>query len=219
MKNYGVIIHPEDFKDLLDMSADECGHIVQNMIKTFNGDSGVPFADRYLTRVSNDLCGRVLRDKELSERQSRNGKKGGASEGHPNYNQGENKSKLSESLPKVKPKLSQSLPKVDPKLNPNTNTNTNTNKNIYGVCQNVFLTDEEHKKVIDLGLGELIDELSLYISSKGAKYKNHYSTILAWDRRRQKEHKPTLVKPNQFTAGVERKEIDISELEKRLIKN
>ena len=172
--NHGIIIHPEDFNDLKSMSAEECGHIIQNMIKTFHGESVVPFTDRYLTRVSNDMCGRVLRDKEMSERQSRNGSKGGAKEGHPNYN---------------KPKLSQSLPKVKPKLNPNTNTNTNTNinKRLYGECQNVKLTEDEYNKLVEKNYIGLIDELSLYIASKGDKYKSHYATILQWAKKREKE--------------------------------
>ena len=205
MKDEFVIIHSEDFGEILHkMSDDEVGKIIKNMIRVFMGENVENYNDRYLDLMTSKLCGRVIREKEISEKRSKYGALGGSiSKPKANAKQNESKSKA----------------KAKQTVSSNTNTNTNTNKNIYGVCQNVFLTDEEHKKVIDLGLGELIDELSLYISSKGAKYKNHYSTILAWDRRRQKEHKPTLVKPNQFTAGVERKEIDFSELEKRLIKN
>lgn len=208
--NHGIIIHPEDFNDLKSMSAEECGHIIQNMIKTFHGESVVPFADRYLTRVSNDMCGRVLRDKEMSERQSRNGSKGGAKEGHPNYN---------------KPKLSQSLPKVKPKLNPNTNTNTNTNTNInkrlYGECQNVKLTEDEYNKLVDKNYTGLIDELSLYIASKGDKYKSHYATILQWAKKREKETLGTIpFKPKEKPyQQMMKSTYDMDALEKKLIKN
>ena len=206
--NHGIIIHPEDFNDLKSMSAEECGHIIQNMIKTFHGESVVPFADRYLTRVSNDMCGRVLRDKEMSERQSRNGSKGGAKEGHPNYN---------------KPKLSQSLPKVKPKLNPNTNTNTNTNinKRLYGECQNVKLTEDEYNKLVEKNYTGLIDELSLYIASKGDKYKSHYATILQWAKKREKETPGTIpFKPKEKPyQQMMKSTYDMDVLEKKLIKN
>ena len=208
--NHGIIIHPEDFNDLKSMSAEECGHIIQNMIKTFHGESVVPFADRYLTRVSNDMCGRVIRDKEMSERQSRNGSKGGAKEGHPNYN---------------KPKLSQSLPKVKPKLNPNTNTNTNTNTNInkrlYGECQNVKLTEDEYNKLVEKNYTGLIDELSLYIASKGDKYKSHYATILQWAKKREKETLGTIpFKPKEKPyQQMMKSTYDMDALEKKLIKN
>ena len=206
--NHGIIIHPEDFNDLKSMSAEECGHIIQNMIKTFHGESVVPFADRYLTRVSNDMCGRVLRDKEMSERQSRNGSKGGAKEGHPNYN---------------KPKLSQSLPKVKPKLNPNTNTNTNTNinKRLYGECQNVKLTEDEYNKLVEKNYTGLIDELSLYIASKGDKYKSHYATILQWAKKREKETLGTIpFKPKEKPyQQMMKSTYDMDALEKKLIKN
>ena len=204
--NHGIIIHPEDFNDLKSMSAEECGHIIQNMIKTFHGESVVPFADRYLTRVSNDMCGRVIRDKEMSERQSRNGSKGGAKEGHPNYN---------------KPKLSQSLPKVKPKLNPNTNTNTNINKRLYGECQNVKLTEDEYNKLVEKNYTGLIDELSLYIASKGDKYKSHYATILQWAKKREKETLGTIpFKPKEKPyQQMMKSTYDMDALEKKLIKN
>lgn len=76
--------------------------------------------------------------------------------------------------------------------------------------ENVLLTDEEHTKIVSAGYTELIDELSLYIDSKGAKYKSHYSTILAWARRREKENKNKVVQfsgdnaKNQFNRFTQR---------------
>ena len=207
---HGVIIHPEEMGELLNMKPEECGNIVQNMIRTFEGEEVKKFDDRYMDFVSSTMCGRVLRDKEMSERQSRNGSKGGAKEGHPNYN---------------KPKLSQSLPKVKPKLNPNTNTNTNTNTNkkTYGECANVFLTDEEYSKVKDKGLTDLIEELSLYIASKGDKYKNHYAVICQWANRRKKEGQVNSMSGtnarNQFNRFEQRSDYDFDALERKLIKN
>ncbi len=52
------------------------------------------------------------------------------------------------------------------------------------------MTKEEHQKLIALfgeaGTKDRIENLSLYIASKGDKYKNHYATILAWDKRDKK---------------------------------
>ena len=92
-----------------------------------------------------------------------------------------------------------------------------SNKDIYGEAQNVLLSSEEYEKIKEKGLTELIDELSLYMASKHKTYADHYMTILAWGRRREKE-KP-VSKPNQFTEGVQKSSYDMSELEKKLIKN
>ena len=60
----------------------------------------------------------------------------------------------------------------------------------------VFLTDIEYQKLIEeLGeplTKEIIKDLSLYIQSKGKKYKSHYATILTWHRKDLKEGKNRL---------------------------
>ena len=52
------------------------------------------------------------------------------------------------------------------------------------------ITKDEHQKLIEkfgeAGARDRIENLSLYIASKGDKYKNHYATILAWDKRDKK---------------------------------
>ena len=205
--NHGIIIHPEDFSDLLSMSAEEAGHIIQNVIKTFNDQTHdiVPFSDRYLTRVSNDMCGRVVRDKELSERQRNRALGNKNATKTPNERQ-----KNATKTPNKRPNT---------KTNTNTNTNTNINKKTYGECANVYLTDEEYAKIKNDGLTGLIEELSLYIASKGDKYRSHYAVIRQWANRRKKEQDEKVVRPNQFTGGVQSRDIDFSDLEKRLIKN
>lgn len=60
-------------------------------------------------------------------------------------------------------------------------------KKKYGELKNVELADEEYEKLAQ-GYGaaeadKYIDRLSLYIASKGDKYKSHYATILAWLRK------------------------------------
>ena len=61
--------------------------------------------------------------------------------------------------------------------------------NIYGEFNNVLLSDDDYKKLIDKfgekGTKERIEDLSKGIASKGYKYKNHYATILNWDRRKE----------------------------------
>lgn len=69
--------------------------------------------------------------------------------------------------------------------------NSNNKKCAYGEFQNVLLTDEEYFKLKNKfsDVDSKIEALSLYIASKGGKYKNHYATILAWDRK-EKKNKP-----------------------------
>ena len=215
-KNYGIIVHPEDFEDFLsNMTDEEAGAIIKNMIRTFLGEEGIQtFDDRFMSSTSRKMCGRVARDKELSEIKSRVGKMGGAPIGNENAKttkkQAENNQKTSREQAKTTP-------------NTNTNTNTNINKKQYGECANVLLTEEEYQKIVSAGYTELIDELSLYIDSKGAKYKSHYSTILSWARRREKESKVVPMSgpdaKNQFNRFSQRTDYDFEALEKKLIKN
>lgn len=213
MKKYGVIIHPEDIAELLRMNNDERGKVVGNMLRTFSGEQIERFDDRYLDFVSTTLCGRVTRDKELSETKSRVGRMGGAPEGNQNAK-----------TTKEQPKNKQKTTKGQAKTTPNTNTNTNTNiKDIYGEAQNVLLTKEEYEKIKAKGLTELIEELSLYMASKKKTYADHYMTILAWGRRREKENKVVSMSgqdaKNQFNRFKQRDDYDIAELERKLIKN
>ena len=62
-------------------------------------------------------------------------------------------------------------------------------KKTYGEFNNVKLTDEDYKKLKEKfpDYEDKIEALSIGIDSKGYKYKNHYSTILNWDRRDKKE--------------------------------
>lgn len=66
-------------------------------------------------------------------------------------------------------------------------------KHRYGEYNNVLLTDEELSKLKTKfpDWENRIENLSLYIESKGAKYKSHYATILAWDRRDTEQRQKT----------------------------
>ena len=55
---------------------------------------------------------------------------------------------------------------------------------IYGVFQNVYMSCEEHEKLVaqygKKQAEDLIDNLSAKMRSKGYKFNDHYATILAW---------------------------------------
>lgn len=75
--------------------------------------------------------------------------------------------------------------------------NGNNDKNVKKEYMDaVFLTQIEYEKLIkELGeplVKEMIKDLSLYIQSKGKKYKSHYATILTWHRKDLKEGKNRL---------------------------
>jgi hypothetical protein len=76
-------------------------------------------------------------------------------------------------------------------------------KDIYGIFQNVLLTKEEHQKLINQfgedSTKELIETLSRGIESKGYKYKNHYATILTWDRN-EKKRNPQPSRESRYTV-------------------
>lgn len=74
---------------------------------------------------------------------------------------------------------------------------------LLGEFNNIQLTNEEYNKLLEkfseTVVKEKIEELSSGIASKGYKYKNHYATILSWDRMRkdrqpQKENTQTRYK-------------------------
>ena len=210
-KNYGVIVHRDDFEDfLVNMNDQEAGAILKNMLNTFLGEDAkvTAFGERYMDSTSKKLCARVIYDKEKSEQNSANGAKGGGQIGNSNAKRAKNERKTSEGRAKT-----------NLNINNNNNINIKDNKRPYGECANVLLSDDEYKKIVDQGLTNLIDELSFYIASKGDKYKSHYAVIRQWANRREKEKGATIIKPNQFTQGVQKRDIDFSDLEKKLIKN
>ena len=55
------------------------------------------------------------------------------------------------------------------------------------------MTEDEYQKLVnELGdplTKEYLKDLSLYLQSKGKRYKSHYATILAWHRKDEKEGK------------------------------
>lgn len=70
-------------------------------------------------------------------------------------------------------------------------------KENFGEFENVKLTKEEYEKLKEKfsDWKQKIDKLSVYLKSKGDKYKSHYATILNWDRREQEEKEKNKPKP------------------------
>ena len=109
-------------------------------------------------------------------------------------------SDLSKKLAKSSTKVSNSTERLAKQLtkvsNPRitqkkeTITKETIQKKRYGELDNVLLADIEHQKLIDKfgkqGTKARIDNLSLYIGSKGDNYKSHYATILSWENRDRK---------------------------------
>lgn len=78
---------------------------------------------------------------------------------------------------------------------------------IYGDVQNIYLSDDEYRKLIRRCGHEqtsiLISDLSYHIASTGRKYKSHYYTILSWYRNRVKN---AIVHPTRWYRNLEEKE-------------
>lgn len=62
-------------------------------------------------------------------------------------------------------------------------------KDAYGEFKNVLLTKEEYEKIKEKELEQYIERLSVYIESKGIKYRSHYATILNWSRKDNEKNK------------------------------
>lgn len=82
-------------------------------------------------------------------------------------------------------------PRLQPKVSPSSSSSSSSSKkkinNKILYLEFVYLAEEEHQKLIaqfgEQGARERIDRLNVYLGSTGKKYKNHYYTILNWERR------------------------------------
>ena len=157
------------------------------------------------------LKNHIERHEEYRQGKVEAGRKGGKLGGAPKGNKNaEKQSKTNQN------KAEQSKTKQNKPPNPNPYPNPIYNKRLYGECNNVSLTDDEFEKIRSDGLEGLIDELSLYIASKGDKYKSHYAVIRQWANRRKREREEKeRPKSNQFTQGAVTKDYDFEEIMKR----
>ena len=207
------IIHG-DFKDsILGMPDDSVGRLLKGLIAFADDeDPNVYLGDDVRANTTFPILRQhILRNEEYRSKRANNGRSGGAPIGNTNARQitknNQKQAKTTKNKQKQAPNLT--LP----------NLTLPNNKKTYGECANVLLTEEEYQKVKDQGLSYLIDELSLYIAGSGKKYKSHYAVIRQWANRREKEKGATIIKPNQFTQGVQKRDINFDDLEKKLIKN
>lgn len=216
--NGDFIIHIDDYADaILGLPAESAGRLFLSLVTYAKGEEvGHLLDDDLLARTTFSIMkSHIDRDRAYKEKMSAIGKKGGAPVGNSNASK---TTKNNQKQAEVDLGCFENKQKQRP--NPKPKPKPKENKRPYGECANVLLTDEEHQKIIDEGYAGLIEELSLYIASKGDKYKSHYAVIKQWANRRKKEQaEKTVLKPNQFTQGVMRTEIDFSDLEKRLVKN
>ena len=208
---------PDDFKESLQgMSYESIGKVFMALI-AYAGDEDVePIleGDAVAKAVYPIVKKQMLRWEDYRLSKVNNGKKGGGTLGNTNASKNNQEQPKTTENERKRAKTSKNERKRPTITNTNTNTNTN-NKRLYGECQNVRLTEEEHKKLIDKGYAGLIEELSLYIASKGDKYKSHYATVLQWARKREK----VPASKNTFTRMTNRTDYDMDELERILVKN
>lgn len=159
------------------------------------------------------LKNHIERHEEYRQGKVEAGRKGGKLGGAPKGNKNAEKQSKTNQNKAEQSKTKQNKP---PNPYPNPNPNPIYNKRLYGECNNVSLTDDEFEKIRSDGLEGLIDELSLYIASKGDKYKSHYAVIRQWANRRKKEkEEKERPKSNQFTQGAVTKDYDFEEILKR----
>ena len=77
-------------------------------------------------------------------------------------------------------------------------------KHEYGEYKNVLLSDEETEKLRQLlpNMDDMVERLSEYIESSGKKYKSHYATLRAWNRREPKPKKPPALYPEDDLSDI-----------------
>ncbi len=83
----------------------------------------------------------------------------------------------------------------------NKRTKEDINIGVYGEFQNVRLTDDEYKKLVDrfpMDYQDRVENLSQYLAKTGKRYKSHYATILSWDRKNTRGKQKPEEKPGRL---------------------
>ena len=117
---FGVIIYEREHESFLDMTDEEAGKIVKNMIRAFRGEEPEELKG-FMGRYARSLCLRVIEDRDKAVEGSINGKKGGAPKGN------QNAKKNNPKQPTLV--LETTVPCLENKANNNNNNNINNNNN------------------------------------------------------------------------------------------
>ena len=208
------IVH-NDFRESLEgMPLESVGRLFLALVAFANDENYTEIIgdDIRVQTIFPTIKAHIERQEDFRLKRANNGKKGGAPIGNTNAHRRTTKDNQGQ------PNTTKNKQKQTPIPNPI--PNPNPNKKIYGTAKNVLLTDDEIGKIRERGYEGLIEELSLYMASKNKKYADHYMTVLAWGRKREKEKEDAkVIKPNQFTQGVQKTEYNYEALEARMVKN
>ena len=221
-----ITIHEEDYARLLEMNKEDAGLVLQNLIRTLNGEPVEIKGDAYVDYFSEVTCQKMMRFVELSERQAEKGRKGGAPIGNTNRKQTENK-----------PKTNQKQTETSPNTNTNTNTNT-INKYIPAISEILkylnekagthYRSSKDSSRFISgrLAEGFTVEDFRTVIDKKVKEWKGtemaayiRPSTLFAPSHFEEYLNQPEKKKATQFTEGATDAVYNFSDLEKRLIKN
>lgn len=221
-----ITIHEEDYPRLLEMEKEDAGLVLQNLIRTLNGEPVEIKGDAYVDYFSEVACMKMMRFVELSERQAEKGRKGGGQFGNTN-------AKRTENEPKTNQKRTET--------NPNTNTNTNTITNIYDAQVSEILkylnekagtryhvSKESCRFIIGrLKDGFTVEDFRAVIDKKTKEWKGtemaafiRPSTLFAPSHFEEYLNQPEKKgKASQFTEGATDAAYNFSDLEAKLVKN
>ncbi len=217
---HGIILHEEYRGWLRKLSNEDLGKIVENMFRVDDGETPVIFNDDHLDFLSETLCNRMVRDIEKSDKQRANrlGKT------KNNQTKTKNNQTKTKQEPKKTPITNNVLPitnnnivsEILSYLNEKANRHYKTDTSGYISARlKEGYTVEDFKKVIDKKVSEWGND------PKWSKYLQP-STLFApshFDEYLNQPDRVSTAKPNSFTSGVEKRNINFDELEKKLIKN
>lgn len=227
---HGLILHEEYRERMKKLSSEELGELVKNMFRVDEGLEVEKPATDYLELLTETVCGRVVRDIAMSEKQ-RNNRLGKTKNNQTITKNNQKKTKLKPSDNQTKtPITNNQLPITNNQyisfveeivhfLNEKTGKHFQprgeTEKLINGRLKDGYTVDD-FKKVITIKCNEWKNDPKYcrYLQPSTLFAPSHFDEYL-----NQPEKARAATKPNQFTEGVQSRDIDFDDLEKRLIKN
>lgn len=205
------------------ISDEDCGRIVKNLIHYSNGEDVIPFNDPLLDYVLQDSIRRYESALKYCVSRSENGKKGGRPKSTEKHS--ESIKKHTESIPKANEKHSETyvirntnteyVIEILKYLNEKTGSHfgeTKNNVQLITARLNDGYTVEDFKKVIDkkVKAWKSDSKMCKFLKPSTLFAPSHFDDYL-----NEPEERP---KSNGFTE-MRRADYDMSEMEKRLIKN